>query len=132
MIFKRALNLLAAGAAMAAAAVVGVVAAAFALYALTKPFVGPAGAAAIVAACAAIPALILSATLFAKARAKPKEEEPPSITGRLMEMGREHPLIAAGAVAAAAVLAVRNPRILTLVLTTMLAQAPAGPPKRKR
>lgn len=126
MIVRKALTLLAAAAAMAAAAVVGVVAAAMALYALVEPYVGKAGAAAIVALAAAIPPLVTGVVLLTKASAKPPVEDQ-SLAMRLFEAAKQRPILATGGLAAAAVLAVRNPRILTMVLTTLMASKPPKP-----
>ena len=112
---RRLILALAAAAAFAASAAVCVVALAFALYALVEPYVGRAGAAAIVAAVAAL--IIAGAALFVGAAAKAKRGRrvPAAVGGvveRLMRFVREKPVVAISAALAAGFLAVRNPRYL--------------------
>lgn len=126
---RKILTWLAAAAAIAAATVVAVVAAAMALYALTVEAFGPAGAAAIVALAAAAVPGVLALFLLVKAKEKPPVEEQ-SLVQRLFEAAKQRPIIATGALAAASVLAVRNPRILTMVLTTLMASKPPSPPRK--
>ncbi|WP_091736721.1 hypothetical protein [Phenylobacterium immobile] len=123
---RKILTLLAAAAAIFAATVTAVVAAAMALYALTVDNFGPAGAAAIVALAAALVPLALALFFLVKAKEKPPLEEQ-SLVQRLFEAAKQRPIIATGALAAASVLAVRNPRILTMVLTTLMASKPPRP-----
>lgn len=126
MIVRKVLTLLAAGAAMAAAAAVSVVAAAMALHAVIEPYVGKAGAAAIVAAVAAALLLIAGLLLMPKTHGKPPVEDQ-SLASRLFEAAKQRPVLATGGLVAAAVLAVRNPRILTMVLTSLMASKPPKP-----
>jgi hypothetical protein len=125
-LIRKILTLFAAAAAIFAATVTAVVAAAMALYALTVDHFGPAGAAAIVALAAAVVPLVLALFLLVKAKEKPPLEEQ-SLVQRLFEAAKQRPIIATGALAAASVLAVRNPRILTMVLTTLMASKPPKP-----
>jgi Na+/melibiose symporter-like transporter len=125
--------MVAAIAAIAAAAVVVVVALAFALYAGVRDLVGPAWAAAAVAAAAAVIALILAFALTRKARPpKPVKGDDQNLTARLIDLARERPLVAAGAVAAAAAVVIRNPRVLTAMITAFFANRAVQPPARKR
>lgn len=119
--------MMAAVAAIAAAAVVCVIALAFALYAALRDLIGPAWASAAVAGVAAVLALILAFLLTRKAHPKPVKGDDQNLTSRLIELARERPLVAAGAMAAAVVVVVRNPRILTAVATAALASR--KPPK---
>lgn len=134
MIVKKALTLLVAAAAVATAVAVCVVAAAMALYALLRGYLTPAGAAAAVAGAAALIAVIGAFVALGKThlirRKAPAPEE--SLTTRLIGLVKERPLVAAGAVAAAAVVAIRNPRILSIILSAALASSAPTKPKPKR
>jgi uncharacterized membrane protein len=119
----RALMALAAAAAIAAAAAVSVAAAAFALYAAFTPLVGPAWAAAIVAAVAAV--LVLVFGLLAKARAdgglRRREAAPDaSLVQKAVEMAKEHPILAAGVALGAGVYAIRNPKLVAAVVAAFM------------
>lgn len=128
--FRKVVGLVAAIAAIAAAAVVVVVALAFALYAAVRDLIGPAWGAAAVAGAAALIALILAWLLTRKARPKPVKGDSENLTARLVELARERPLVAVAAVGAAAAVVIRNPRILTAVITAAFAHRP--PPERKK
>ena len=132
MILKRALNLAAAIAAVAAAAAVVVIAASFAVYALAKPYLGEAGAAAVVAGVFALIAVIVAwlATRKVTPRTKrgAKADDQPVID-RLIDMARERPLIALGATAAAVTVILRNPAVITAVISAFVA-GNASKPRR--
>lgn len=114
----------AAAAAIAAAAAVSVAAAAFALYAAFVPLVGPAWAAAIVAAVAAV--LVLIAGLLARARAegghRRRREAAPdaSLVQKVVEMAKEHPILATGVALGAGVYAIRNPKLVAAVVAAFM------------
>jgi len=124
--------MVAAIAAIAAAAVVVVVAIAFALYAAVRDVIGPAWGAASVAGAAALIAVILAVALTRKAKPPPPVKgDSQNLTAKLVELARERPLVALGAVAAAATVVVKNPRILSAVLAGLFAgRASKTPPKR--
>ena len=127
--------MVAAIAAIAAAAVVVIVALSFALYAAVRDVVGPAWGAAAVAGAAALIAVILAFALTRKARPpKPVKGDDQNLTSRLIDLARERPLVALGAVAAAATVIIRNPRVLTAMITAAIAgrAARAPAPKGKR
>ena len=119
---------MAAFAAIAAAAAVCVVALSFALYAAVRDLIGPAWGAVAVAGAVAIIALVLAFLLTRKARPKPVKGDSENLTARLIELARERPLVALGAVGAAAAVVIRNPRILTAIITATFASRP--PPKK--
>jgi hypothetical protein len=121
VIFKKVLSMIAAVAALAAAAVVVVIALSFALYAALRDVIGPAWAATAVAGAFALLALILAFLLTRKARPKPVKGDQQNLTARLVELARERPLVAAGAIAAAVAVVIRNPRILTAIATAAFA-----------
>lgn len=121
MIFKRLISMIAAVAAIAAAAVVVVIALSFAVYAALRDLIGPAWAAAAVAGAFALLAVILAFLLTRKAKPKPVKGDDQNLSARLIELARERPLVAAGAMAAAVVVVVRNPRILTAIATAAFA-----------
>ena len=125
--------MIAAIAALAAAAVVVIVALSFALYAAVRDIIGPAWAAASVAGAFAVIALILALVLTRKARPpKPTQGDDQNLTSKLIDLARERPLVAAGAVAAAATVVIRNPRILMAVITGLFAGRAAQPSPDKR
>jgi hypothetical protein len=138
--FEKTLMTLAAAAAIAAAAGVAVVSAAFALYALLEPIVGPAGAAAVVSACAAIAVAIAGLIAAGKARARSREasqafsadgaSDMGGLIARVLELAKQRPLIAAGAALAAGVFALRNP-ILLATLVKAVFEASSGPPPKR-
>ena len=124
----RILNLAAAVAAVAAAAAVVVVAASFAVYALARPDLGEAGAAAVVAAVFALIAVIVAwlATRKVVPKARPGHRaDEANVTDRLIEMAKERPIMALGAGAAAAAAAmfvlVRNPAVITALISAFVA-----------
>ena len=128
--FRKVVGLVAAIAALAAAAVVVIVALAFALYAAVRDLIGPAWGAAAVAGAAALIALILAWLVTRKARPKPVKGDSENLTSKLVELARERPLVALAAVGAAAAVVIRNPRILTAVITATFANRPQ--PERKK
>ncbi len=129
MYFRKFLGLIAAFAAIAAAAAVCIVALAFAIYAGLRDLIGPAWAAAAVAGIVALIAIIIALVATRKARPKPVKGDSQNLTAKLIELARERPLVALGAVGAAAAVVVRNPRILTAIVTALFANKP--PPSGK-
>jgi hypothetical protein len=55
-----------------------------------------------------------------------------TLTSKLIDLARERPLVAAGAVAAAAAVVIKNPRILMAVITGLFAGRAAQPSTDKR
>lgn len=98
MNLKRILNLAAALAAVAAAAAVCVVAASFAVYALAREFIGPAGGAAVVAAVFALIAVVVAWIATRKAAPKAGAAPPPpaSPIDKVVAIAKERPLLALG------------------------------------
>ena len=128
MNLRRILNLAAAFAAVAAAAAVVVVAASFAVYALAKPYLGEAGAAAVVAGVFALIAVIVAWLATRKVVPKAKRGgklDDATLTDRLIDMAKERPIVALGAAAAAAaaasVVLIRNPAVITAVISAFVA-----------
>jgi Na+/melibiose symporter-like transporter len=120
---RRILNLAAAFAAVAAAAAVVVVAASFAVYAVAKPYLGEAGAAAVVAGVFALIAVLIAwlATRKVKPKTKPGKVDDPSVIDRVIDMAKERPLVALGAAAAAVTVLLRNPAVITAVVSAFVA-----------
>jgi len=123
---------LAAAAAIAAAAAVSVVSAAFALYAVLLPLVGAAGASAVVAAVAAL--IVAIAGMIAARKAENRRmghQEVPQggfdITGKVVEIVRERPIMSLGIGLAAGIIALKNP-----TLTASLAKAFLDPKPPQR
>jgi hypothetical protein len=129
VVFKKVVALIAAIAAIAAAAVVCLIAVAFAEYAALRDLIGPAWAAAAVAGTVALIAVVLAFMITRKARPKPVKGDSENLTAKLIELARERPLVALAAVGAAAAIVVRNPRILTAIVTATFASR-AAPPKK--
>lgn len=123
MILKKAILYVSGVAAISAAASVAVVALAYALFAAVEPAVGPAWASAIVAGSAAVLIGALAAVLLMAAKGpKPlKKTEERDLTSRLIELARDKPWVAAGAVAAGAAIIMKNPKITAAVLSAVMA-----------
>jgi hypothetical protein len=120
--------------AVAAAAVVCVVAASFGVFAAARTWVGPAWAAAVVVGVFALLALGLAAFASRKAappRPKPGAVDDASLTDRLIDLAREKPVIALGAAAAASAAAVavlvRNPALVTALVSAFMAGSASKP-----
>lgn len=125
MILKKTIYYAVAVAALAAAATVCVVFLALALYAALVQHIGPAWAAACVAAAALTVTVGLSAMLLGKILHQPTgQPQEPDLSMRLFELARDKPWVALGALGAlgaAAAVAMRNPKITSAVITTLLA-----------
>ena len=121
MSLKRILNLAAAIAAVAAAAAVVIVAAAFAVYALARQYLTEAGAAAVVAGLFAVVALIVAALATRKVAPKGPKADDTSMVDKLVALAKERPLVAFGAAAAAVTVLVRNPAVITAVVSAFMA-----------
>lgn len=127
MNLRRILNLAVAFAAVVTAAIVCVVAASFAVYALARAWLGPAGGAAVVVGVFALFAVIVAVLATRKATPKPEPGAPPdeAVVDRLIGLAKEKPLIALGAAAAATAAAVavlvRNPALVTALVSAFLA-----------
>jgi lysylphosphatidylglycerol synthetase-like protein (DUF2156 family) len=127
-LIQRIVKLTAAVAAIAAAAGVCVVALAYALYAVVREWLTPAGSAAVVALAFAILAVIIALIALGKTKAKPEPEASP--VERLVELARQKPLLAAAGILGASFIAVRNPgMVATLVMGLM---APKPDPRGRR
>ncbi len=126
MILKKTIYYAVAVAALAAAATVCVVFLALALYAALAPGLGPAWSAAAVAAAALTVTVILSAVLLGKIipHHPPGQPQEPDLTMRVFELARDKPWVALGALGAlgaAAAVAMKNPKITSAVITTLIA-----------
>ncbi|WP_297512463.1 hypothetical protein [uncultured Caulobacter sp.] len=129
MIFEKTLMTLAAAAAIAAAAAVAVVSAAFALYAVLVPLVTAAGAAAIVSAVAAL--IVAVAGLFAARKVEgrhnhhqPTPQQGFDVTGKVIEIVRDRPLMSIGLGLAAGIFALKNPSLTATVAKAFLDPKP--------
>jgi membrane protein implicated in regulation of membrane protease activity len=133
VIFEKTLMTLAAAAAIAAAAAVAVVSAAFAIYAVLVPLVTAAGAAAIVSAVAAL--IVAIAGMIAARKVEGRhhhhgQQAPPQsfdMTGKIVEIVRDKPLMSIGIGLAAGIFALKNP-----TLTASLAKAFLDPKPPQR
>jgi hypothetical protein len=134
LILKKALLYVAAIAAMAAAAGVCIVAASFAIYALLREYLNPAGASAAIAIGAAVLAAILAFATFRKAQPRPLRRDEQNLTTRLFDLAREKPVIAAGAAVAAALVLLRNPGVVGAAVSAAMASRArtAGHRERRR
>jgi len=132
VIFRRLLFLLAAATMLAVSAGVVVIALAFALFALARPYVGPAGGAAIVAGAAALLIGLIGLTFaLLGRRPKRKANQPESVTERVVDFVKSKPITAVGGAIAAGILAIRNPGYLGSAIRAFIEgrEAPRG---RKR
>lgn len=132
MIFEKTLMTLAAAAAIAAAAAVGVFAAAFALYAVVQTYLGPAGAAAVVAAVAALIVAIagLIAARKVEHRHAPGNSSTPDtfgLTEKIVGIVRDRPILSIGAGLAAGIFALKNPILTAAVFKAFM--EPRQPPR---
>jgi hypothetical protein len=135
VIIRKIIISLIAGAMLAVSAGVLVVSAAFALFALLQGYVGGPGAAALTAlAAAALMAVVaFSFEAWAKSSKKAKPGQPSAsdqdLLARLIGMAQDKPVIAAGALAGAVFLAIRNPALTAIVVKAFLDPKPR-PAKR--
>jgi hypothetical protein len=121
VIFRRLLLLLASLTALAVSAGVFVIALAYALFALVKPYVGPAGAAGVVAVAAALFIGLIGLVLANLGKApKRKPGGPESIVDRVADFVRSKPVTAIVGAVAAGLLAVRNPKYLGSVIRAFM------------
>jgi hypothetical protein len=129
---RRVFRYAAALGAVAAAGAVVIVAASFALYALAKTWLGAAGAAAVVAAVFALVAVVV-AWLATRKAAPPRRKGPPaddqSLIDRLVDLAKERPLVALGATAAVVTVLIRNPAVITAVVSAFVAGNASKPEK---
>lgn len=123
------LGLAAASIAATSAAVI-VVALAFALFALVRPALGPAGAAAVVAGAAAVLLVLAALSLAMVGRGKPPRIVPhgKDPAARLMNFIREKPVTAIAGALGVGFMAIRNPRYLGAAVRSFLEGRPS--PKR--
>lgn len=131
MNLKRILNLAAALGAVVAAAAVCVIAASFALYALAREYIGPAGGAAVVAAVFALVAVIVAWIATRKVTPKKAPAPPPSPMDKAVELAKAHPIVAVGAAAVAVTVMVRNPAMVTALVSAFLAGSNTTAPPKK-
>ncbi|MGA0605635.1 hypothetical protein ACO2Q0_06505 [Phenylobacterium sp. VNQ135] len=123
MIVRRLFSLAAAVAAIVAAVIVCVTAAAFALYAVARIWLSSAGAAAVVAVAFALVAVGVAAWAVRKAPppAPTAAADDVSLVEQLLQIAKARPLMALGAAAAAVTVLIRNPAVLTAILSAVLA-----------
>jgi hypothetical protein len=120
LILRKVVLTLAAVCAIAASVGVAVVAVAFAVFALLRDHLGPAGAAAVVAGVGAVGAA-LGGVICARIARPPARPPTESLSARILDFARERPAVAAAAALAVGLIAVRNPRVITTALTAFLA-----------
>jgi len=130
-VIKRVLFAAAAVSAFAAAVMVAVAASAFALYAALTPGMGRAGAAAVIAALAALLAGAIALIVGLRARTPPPSES--SLLDRAIAIARDRPFLAAGGALFAGLVALKNPRLAAgLASAFMAGKAAEHPPRRRR
>ncbi|HZC17989.1 MAG TPA: hypothetical protein VE309_14625 [Caulobacteraceae bacterium] len=129
MIFRRLLMAFVAIAVIAASASVVVVALAFTLYALVEPYVGRAGASAAVAGAFALIAAIVGFAAMPRGRKRRTGPVTPTdVAEDLMELVRDKPIASAGVALGAAIMAMRNPRVIGEIARAFFQNR--RPPKR--
>ena len=137
MIIRKIILALVAAAAILAASGVMVVAAAYALFALAREYLGPAGAAGVVCAAAAVLIGLVGLIAALQARRLGRKVQKHSGAGgggegvldQLIGLARERPIVSTGALVAAAALALRNPVALAGVVRMLLSNK--RPPKSR-
>jgi len=113
VIARRILFVLASVTALAVSAGVIVVALAYALYALVKPSLGPAGAAGVVAGAAALLIGLLGLIIGVASRPpKRRRREPENFLNQVIEVVKERPVTTVLGALAAGMLAMSNPRYM--------------------
>lgn len=113
MILRKVFKTAAAIAAVATAVGASLVAAAFALYALLEGYLGPPGAAAIVALILALIATIVALVMTRRPHGvQQRAEEEMDMPERLIQIARTKPILTAAVAAAAGLIAWRNPALL--------------------
>jgi len=124
---------LAAAAILATSASIFVIALAFALYALVRPSVGPAGAAAIVAGSAALLVLLVGVALALAPKPRPIKVAPRGgdPLDRIVNFFKDVPVTAIAAALATGFLAIRNPKYLGVAVRSFLEGADPGPKRRR-
>jgi hypothetical protein len=119
---------------LAVSAGVVVIALAYALFALVKPYLGPAGASAIVALAAALLIGLIGLTFVLMGR-RPKRKlaEPESVTERVFDFVKSKPITAVGGAIAAGILAIRNPGYLGYAIRAFIeGREPTRETRRRR
>ena len=117
---------IAAAAAITAAAAVSVVAIAFAIFAGLGPWIGSAGAAAVVAAVMALLVTVFALSVRGRIpggrpRHRQSADEPDaSMVQKMVEMAKERPLIATGIAVGAGIYAIRNPKLIAALAAAFM------------
>jgi len=130
LIVRRVVFAVAALAAIAAAAGVLVVSASFAVYQALRQVLTPAEAGAVIALAAAILCAACALIFAAQVKLPKLSRAPMSGAARanpidqIVEMARERPFLAAGAAAAAGLLAFANPALVTAVMRAFITPRP--------
>jgi len=118
---------------LATAATSAVVAAAFAIFFAFNPLTGPAWAAAIVAAIFGL--IVAIAGLLAVNRGGEHHDHDDghdfSFVERIIEMGKERPILSVGAGIAALMIAIRNPALVATIAAAFM-DRPKDKPKGRR
>jgi hypothetical protein len=112
VIFRKLLMAFVAVAFLATSASVVAVALAFALYALVRPMLGDAGAGAAVAGAFAVILAIGGLAAMPRGKRRSGTGTPAGVAEDLMELVRDKPIASAGVALAAAIMAMRNPRVI--------------------
>jgi hypothetical protein len=114
VIFRKLLMAFVAIAFLATSAAIVAVAVSFALYALVLPYVGAAGASAVVAGVYALILAIGGLAVMPRGRNKRRAGTgtPAGVAEDLMELVRDKPIASAGVALAAGIMAMRNPRVI--------------------
>jgi uncharacterized PurR-regulated membrane protein YhhQ (DUF165 family) len=120
-VIRRVLLAIVAIFALGAAIATVVVAAAFALYALLEGRLGRPGAAAVVALVFAVLAAIAALLAALQAKARRRSASEPSLTDRLGQMARDHPVLAAVGALAAGLITLKNPQVVANIVSAVLA-----------
>ena len=116
-------------AALAAATAICLVSASYAIFALVAPHLGSAGGAAVVSGIFALVALIVGVAMGRKAKGKPalKSQPDESLMTRAILLAKQRPFVAAAVGALGAAVLIRNPAIISALLSAAIAGKAARP-----
>ncbi|MBL8554919.1 MAG: hypothetical protein JNL41_11625, partial [Phenylobacterium sp.] len=105
--------------------------ASYAVYALALTWLTAAGAAAVVAGVFALVAVVVAVVAARPVTPPKKPPGPPqddaTLVDRLIVMAKERPIMALGAAAAATFVLVRNPAVVTAVVSAFMAGSASKP-----
>lgn len=110
------------------AAAVGVVAGAYGLFEALRPHLGAAGAAGALAGLIFVLLGAIAGAIALSRRAPPPRQSDVGLSARAMQLARDKPLLALGAIVAAGIVVARNPRLVATAVSAFMAGQSARKP----